>query len=96
MCAYHDISRMTSGWRVEDKEIEEKNKEIGQIDKEIGQSGENTVRPYRASPTPCLRLQSFCRIGNTDDYLPSPSPTTTGQGKYSENSVTSLFSGLTP
>ena len=60
MCAYNDISRMTSGWRVEDKEIEEKNKEIeekknkeiGQIDKEIGQSGENTVRPYRASPTP--------------------------------------------
>lgn len=52
MCAYHDISRMTSGWRVEDKEIEEKNKEIGQIDKEIGQSGENTVRPYRASSTP--------------------------------------------
>ena len=61
MCAYHDISRMTSGWRVEDKEIEEeknkeieekKNKEIGQIDKEIGQSGENTVRPYRASSPP--------------------------------------------
>ena len=53
MCAYHDISRMISGWRVGDKEIEEeKNKEIGQIDKEIGQSGENTVRPYRASPTP--------------------------------------------